>query len=84
MMILEIEMLKDICLDVRVCGICLKSKGNLEGHVCKDCLKISPRRLPVVSIGNGKIYFFDKRLRELRNVENPCDYIKLFRGHYDG
>lgn len=33
-----------------------------------------PRRLPIVPIGNGR-YFFDARLGEFRNVDNPLDVI---------
>ena len=34
-----------------------------------------PRRLPTVKLANGKTYFLDKRLGQLRNVENPHDFI---------
>jgi len=37
-----------------------------------------PRRLPIVTV-NGKKYFLDERLRQLRNVSNPSDYINLPR-----
>ena len=33
-------------------------------------------RLPVVTRG-GKSYYFDYRLRQLRNTKNPSDYIDL-------
>jgi hypothetical protein len=39
-----------------------QSKQNPDG----------PRVMPVVKI-NGKWYFVDERLHELRNVQNPCD-----------
>jgi len=34
-----------------------------------------PRKLPVVKMKNGKTYFIDERLRQLRNVDNPSDFI---------
>lgn len=34
-----------------------------------------PRMLPTVTLDNGKTYFVDERLRQLRNVLNPHDYI---------
>ena len=33
-----------------------------------------PRTLPIVMIGD-KAYFVDVRLRQLRSVQNPGDYI---------
>ena len=33
-----------------------------------------PRMLPRIKVGNT-IYFVDARLRQLRNVENPHDFI---------
>ena len=35
----------------------------------------SPRRLPTITLKNGKTYFVDNRLRELRNVDNPNDSL---------
>ena len=34
-----------------------------------------PRMLPTVTLDNGKTYFVDERLKQLRNVFNPHDYI---------
>ncbi len=34
-----------------------------------------PRKLPKVKMDNGKTYFIDERLRQLRNVDNPNDFI---------
>ena len=34
-----------------------------------------PRMLPTVTLDNGKTYFVDERLNQLRNVLNPHDYI---------
>lgn len=33
-----------------------------------------PKKLPTVTLG-GKTYFIDRRLKQLRNVENPHDYV---------
>ena len=34
------------------------------------------RRLSIIYIGEKK-YFYDKKLKQLRNVENPHDFIDL-------
>jgi len=34
-----------------------------------------PRMLPIITLDNGKTYFIDERLRQLRNIHNPNDYI---------
>lgn len=34
-----------------------------------------PRMLPTVTLTNGEMYFFDERLNQLWNVNNPHDYI---------
>lgn len=34
-----------------------------------------PRILPMVTLNDGKTYFIDARLHQLRNVNNPCDFI---------
>lgn len=34
-----------------------------------------PRKLPRVTLSNGKMYFIDERLNQLRNVKTPYDYI---------
>ena len=39
----------------------------------------TPRSLPVMSIG-GKEYFVDSRLGQIRNVENPHDFIDAVDG----
>ena len=33
-------------------------------------------RLKIISIGK-KEYFLDERLKQLRNIKNPCDFIDL-------
>lgn len=42
---------------------------------CKFTGKPTPRMLPTVTLDNGKTYFVDARLREMRNVKNPHDRI---------
>ncbi len=34
-----------------------------------------PQMLPVVTLSDGKTYFIDARLHQLRNVNNPSDFI---------
>ena len=34
-----------------------------------------PRMLPRVTLSNGKTYFIDERLNQMRNIKNPSDYI---------
>ena len=29
----------------------------------------------MITLGNGKTYFIDERLKQLRNIKNPHDYI---------
>jgi hypothetical protein len=43
----------------------------------KDNTSGYPRMLPVVTLKNRKTYFVDERLKELRNINNPCDTIKF-------
>ena len=70
-----IKEIREFLMDPFLCGICMKKTGNV--HVCMTCKDILPRMLPIVSIGDGKRYFFDKRLRQLRNIDNPHDYIEF-------
>ncbi len=35
----------------------------------------SPGMLQTIKMDNGEIYFVDERLKQLRNVNNPHDYI---------
>ena len=79
------EEIRERCKDPRFCIACFQSRERVEvdeHHVCKDCRQgsvrgSSPRRLPAVTLENGKTYFLDARLRQLRNVHNPHDYIDL-------
>jgi len=41
-----------------------------ETKTCKG-----PRMFPSVTLSNGKTYFIDDRLRQLRNINNPHDFI---------
>ena len=34
-----------------------------------------PRMLPTITLDDGKTYFVDEGLKQLRNVLNPHDYI---------
>ncbi len=49
------------------CISCAEKANSKTG----DC----PRRLPAVRMDNGKTYFVDERLKQLRNVNNSHDYI---------
>ncbi len=58
---------------------------NLTQEKAKEALRLLknakpdveklPRMLPTVTLDNGKTYFVDERLKQLRNVLNPHDYI---------
>jgi len=73
--------LKERCEDPNFCIVCFLVKDNAkvdEHHVCEDCRKGSngmPRRLSAITLENGKTYFVDERLRQLRNVHDPHDFI---------
>ena len=69
------------CKDPNFCIICLCIKKDItvdKHHVCNECRRGSngmPRRLPTITLDNGKTYFVDERLKQLRNVHNPNDFI---------
>lgn len=76
--------LRKRCKNPIFCIACFRTSGNVRvdrHHVCESCRSGSvgtsgtPRRLPVVTLENGKSYFVDRRLRQLRNVLNPHDFI---------
>ena len=73
--------LKERCKDPTFCMVCCRNRYDVpvyKHHVCKECRKGTteiPRRLPAVTLNNGKTYFVDERLRQLRNVINPHDSI---------
>ena len=75
--------LKENCRNPKFCYSCNRIRDKIEVdkyHVCGDCHKGSegiPRRLPIVTLLNGKTYFVDERLKEIRNTENPIDAKKL-------
>ena len=75
--------MKERCKDPRFCIVCFQTRDNVrvdEQHVCLGCRNGSvgtPRQLPAVTLKNGKTYFVDERLRQLRNVHNPHDFIDL-------
>jgi hypothetical protein len=79
---MEPEKLKERCKDPAFCIVCLCSRHDVpvdKHHVCAECRQgkddSMPRRLPVVTLENGKTYFVDERLKELRNVLKPYDSI---------
>ncbi|MBU1270281.1 MAG: hypothetical protein KKA06_06445 [Nanoarchaeota archaeon] len=41
------------------------------------------RQLPIIE-RNGKRYFKDDRLRQIRNVENPYDFVEFDEMDTDG
>ena len=77
----DLEKLKEYCKDPTFCIVCRRKRNDFvvdKHHVCEECRKGTkgmPRRLPVITLKNGKTYFVDERLRQLRNVINPHDYI---------
>jgi len=70
---------KERCKNLDFCTACFRIRKDVgvdEHHVCRACRNGSdamPRRLPAITLENGKTYFVDCRLRELRNVRNPYD-----------
>ena len=87
------EEIRQRCKNPKFCIACFRAEDNVnvdESHVCEPCRNGSmdsaktPRRLPVVTMENGKSYFVDSRLRQLRNVHNPHDFIDcLGPGRHD-
>jgi rRNA maturation endonuclease Nob1 len=69
------------CRNPKFCIACFRIQDKVkvdEHHVCKSCRNDSvgmPRKLQVVTLKNGESYFVDNRLRQLRNILNPHDYI---------
>jgi hypothetical protein len=79
---IDLRKLEIQCKNPSFCIVCLRIRDDVmvdRHHVCMDCRKGStdgmPRRLPAITLENGKTYFIDERLRELRNVHNPHDTI---------
>jgi len=77
--------LKELSKDSRFCIVCQQNR-HIDSvdryHVCKECREGKdgmPRRLPTVTLDNGKTYFIDERLKQLRNVFNPHDYIDFLK-----
>jgi hypothetical protein len=73
--------LKKRCENPLFCIVCHRNRNDIKidkYHVCEECRKGSdktPRRLRAVTLDNGKTYFVDERLKQLRNVNNPTDYM---------
>ena len=69
------------CKDPKFCIACFRTQEIVkvdEHHVCEECREGStgtPRRLPAITLKNGKTYFVDDRLKELRNIHDPSDRI---------
>lgn len=38
--------------------------------------------LPIIKAQDGKTYFVDERLKQLRNVQNPHDFIDFKEGEF--
>ena len=78
---INLKQLNKYCKDPNFCIVCFCTKKDInvgKHHVCDECRKGTdgvPRRLPAVTLDNGKTYFIDERLRQLRNVHNPHDFI---------
>lgn len=47
----------------------------MKQNIPKTKTNNGPRMLPMVTLRNGKTYFIDDRLRQLRNINNPYDAI---------
>ena len=77
------EEIQKRCKDPKFCIACFRTRISVDVdqyHVCESCRNGSdgmPRRLPVVTLENGKSYFLDSRLGQLRNIFDPHDYIDL-------
>ena len=75
------EKLEECCKDPTFCIVCCRSRDDYKvdkHHVCEECRKGTygmPRRLPTVTLDNGKTYFVDECLKQLRNIKNPHDFI---------
>ncbi len=53
---------------------------NLETEELESLYTIAGCQLPQIEM-DGKIYFVDGRLRQLRNVENPIDFMDFNQVH---
>ena len=79
----ETKDLERRCKNPRLCIACFRVRKRVKvdaHHVCLDCRRGStgmPRRLRALTLKNGKTYFVDDRLRELRNIHDPGDRIDL-------
>jgi len=52
-----------------------QNKNSKKTLASEKGLNTWPRRLPTITLKNGKTYFVDKRLCELRNVDDPNDWL---------
>ena len=75
------EEIRKRCRNPKFCIACFRIRDKVkvdEHHICESCRNGSdgmPRRLPVVTLENGKSYFVDNRLQQLRHIHNPHDYV---------
>ena len=75
------EKLEKLGKNHHTCIVCHRNRDDIKvdkHHVCKEYRKGTdgmPRRLPTVTLDNGNTYFIDERLKQLRNIKNPHDYI---------
>ena len=73
------EQINELKKNPRFCIVCFRNNISVDRfHVCEKYRKGDeemPRRLPAVTLDNGKTYFVDERLKQLRNVHNPHDFI---------
>jgi len=48
----------------------------------KESLDRWPKVLPILKAEGGKYYFVDERLRQIRNVKNPSDFVDFAEGEW--
>ena len=53
------------------------TKKDAKGVIRLHQNEKTPRRLPSITMDDGKTYFIDERLRELRNIASPHDFIRF-------
>ena len=79
----DTEEMRKRCKIPKFCIACFRARKSVpvdKHHVCIDCRRgstVMPRRLHAVTLKNGKTYFVDERLRELRNIHNPGDSVNF-------
>ena len=62
----------------------LQEVVKMVDNITSTAVKIKgPRMLPRVTLSNGKTYFIDARLNQLRNIKTPYDYIDNYMNVLD-